>query len=151
MSQKYLQILALSAMIGSLGSSGAVWAALGPGETCESFFGTNDKLMKCFANTDDCYMLASERKCRTRDRRTCLERTVDGPAACDNSRSMWQKYIHSNCKWGKRDVVKGQEDYVVRTEEREIKDAKGKTIRKEKVNIMGKRDHWEKEDACIEG
>jgi hypothetical protein len=96
MSQKF-QMITLLAMVGSLGSSGAVGAGLKPGEKCENFTGLN--VTKCFAATDDCYMKAEDLLCHTKDPAACESEKRQSPKECGPSTYTDHLYKYK-CHWG---------------------------------------------------
>ncbi len=145
MSQKYLQILALSAIIGSLGSSGMVQAV-----PCESFVGEQTKIMQCFIHSDDCYMEATG-KCHTKDPAPCEHEKRQSPKECDRSDYSNKVYKYHNCHWGTIPIKIGEKD--VKIGERDVvvgKDKKGNNIMG-KQDIMGKEDIMGTKPACVKG
>jgi len=147
MSQKF-QIITLVAMMGSLGSSGAVQAALKPGEKCEGFGGV--KMTQCFGNLDDCYPKA-DGTCNPKKPEPCEHEKRQSPKECDKSDYTKYVYRYSNCHWGTIPIKIGEKD--VKVGERDVvvgKDKKGNNIMG-KQDVMGKQDIMGTKPACVAG
>ncbi len=147
MSQKF-QMITLLAMVGSLGSSGAVQATLAPG-TCESFVGI--KMTKCFLNSGDCYPLA-DGTCNPKKPEPCEHEKRQSPQECDKSNYTKSVYKDSNCHWGTIPIKIGEKDVVVG--HRQVgtgKKDKNKNEIMKTEDIMGKEDIMGTKPACVKG